>query len=54
MAVIHLIVESVMNTVAQSGSNKLILHTIMITAAHCGSNTAYIAQCYDHSSTLWQ
>jgi len=26
----------------------------MNTAAHSGSNTAYRAQCYEHSITHWQ
>ena len=31
-----------------------IVHSVMNTAAHSGSNTAYSAQCYEHSSTNWQ
>jgi len=31
---------------------KLIVHSVMNTAAHSGSNTAYSAQCYEHSNTF--
>jgi len=30
------------------------VHTVMNTAAHSGSNTAYSACSYEHSSTQWQ
>ena len=31
---------------------QLIVHNVLNTAAHSGSNTAYSAQFYEHSSTV--
>jgi len=36
------------------GVIQLIQHTVMNTAAHSGSNRVHSAQCYEHSTTLWQ
>jgi hypothetical protein len=33
---------------------QLIVHSVMNTPAHSGSNTAYSAQIYEHTSTQWQ
>jgi len=30
---------------------QLIVHSVMYTAAHSGSNTAHSVHCYEHSST---